>query len=345
MLTIDGAQGEGGGQIVRTSLALSIITATPFEIAAIRAGRAKPGLKRQHLTAIGAAREICGGNVSGVDLGSDTFTFAPGPIQTRHFKFGIAGAGSSTLVAQTVLPALMMADKPSTITVEGGTHNSGAPPYDFLAKTYLPQVAKLGPKFTATLGRHGFVPVGGGELSIEIEPVDSLKGLDLMTRDNKVRPRVTALLSRLDEDIGHRETAAVARKMGWAKSTTEVVHVESPGPGNVVMVDMDCGNICEVVTGFGRRGLNAKIVAKNVSKEALAYLASDAPVGEYLADQLLLPMALAASKGQTSRFVTGALSEHSTTNMDVIRAFLDVRFTVEPLQAVDNESVMVTVES
>lgn len=344
MLHIDGAQGEGGGQIVRSSLALSIITQTPFTVSSIRAGRAKPGLKPQHVTAIGAAREVCGGNTAGVELGSNSFSFAPGPVQTRSYNFSVPGAGSATLVAQTVLPALMLADAPSSITVYGGTHNSGAPPFDFLSETYLPQVEKMGPRFTAALDCYGFVPVGGGKFTVDIEPAPTLDGLDLLEQETPLRPTVAALLSRLDQNIGEREIATITKTMRWPPALASVVHVESPGPGNVVMATMDYGNVREIITGFGKRGLNAKVVARNVCAEATAYIANDAPVGTHLADQLLLPMALAATNGKASQFVTGPLSPHATTHMNIIEMFLGVRCTAERRgRDANDESVVVTV--
>ena len=151
MIEIDGSEGEGGGQIIRSSLALSAVTGKPLSINNVRAGRKKPGLKRQHVTCVNAAREICGGAVVGAELNSSELTFIPGPIQTRDFHFKIGTAGSTTLVAQTVLPALMMADLPSSISIEGGTHNPGGPPFDFLERVYLPQVEKMGPNFKSNI--------------------------------------------------------------------------------------------------------------------------------------------------------------------------------------------------
>ena len=170
MIKIDGSQGEGGGQIIRSALALSAVTGIPFEIERIRGKRKKPGLLKQHLTAVKATREICGAGVTGAELHSSRLTFAPGEVQTREFNFRIGTAGSATLVVQTVLPALMIAAGQSRVIVEGGTHNMAAPPYDFLDRVYLPLVSKLGPKFTSRIESYGFYPVGGGRVVIEIEP-------------------------------------------------------------------------------------------------------------------------------------------------------------------------------
>ena len=196
MIEIDGSQGEGGGQIVRSSLALSAVTGKPFKITNIRAGRKKSGLKRQHVTGVNAAREITGGAVVGAELNSPELTFIPGPIQTRDFHFKIGTAGSTTLVAQTVLPALMMADQPSSITIEGGTHNPGGPPFDFLERVYLPQVEKMGPKFKTQIESYGFYPVGGGKIKIEIQLPDSILSSPI-PRKSDVHPAKDVVRYRL----------------------------------------------------------------------------------------------------------------------------------------------------
>lgn len=152
---------EGGGQILRTALSLSIVTGESFRIEKIRAGRKKPGLLRQHLTAVQAAAKISGAKIEGADLGSQQLTFKPGKVQPGDYSFAVGTAGSATLVLQTILPALIIGSKPSTLTLEGGTHNPHAPPFDFLQKTFLPILNKMGSKVSAKLERPGFYPAGG----------------------------------------------------------------------------------------------------------------------------------------------------------------------------------------
>ena len=158
MINIDGSQGEGGGQIIRSALALAAVTGKPFTVYNVRAGRKKPGLKRQHVTCVKAARDICGAQVEGDVLQSSKLVFVPGEIKPGEYQFSIGTAGSSSLVAQTVLPALMMAQAPSKVTVEGGTHNEFAPPYDFLERVYLRQVTKMGPQFAINIETYGILP-------------------------------------------------------------------------------------------------------------------------------------------------------------------------------------------
>src|SRR5688572_17114432 len=174
MLIIDGSFGEGGGQILRTSLALSLITGRPFRIEKIRANREKPGLMRQHLTAVKAAGKIGQAEVEGAFIGAKELTFAPGEVVPGDYSFAVGTAGSATLVLQTVLPALITASKPSTLRLEGGTHNPYAPPFDFLARVFLPIVNRMGPNIEATLLRPGFYPAGGGKVNFTIEPAEKL---------------------------------------------------------------------------------------------------------------------------------------------------------------------------
>ena len=199
MLTIDGSQGEGGGQILRTSLALAAVTGTPFSIEKIRAGREKPGLLRQHLTAVKAAAEICAASVAGAEMGSSALTFRPGPAKAGEYAFSVGTAGSATLVLQTVLPALMIASAPSSLVLEGGTHNPGAPPFEFLEKCLLPLLNRMGPTIVAKLERPGFYPAGGGRFTVEISPVPALQQLEMVERGTprSVKARAIVVIFRV----------------------------------------------------------------------------------------------------------------------------------------------------
>ncbi len=192
MLTIDGSFGEGGGQILRSSLALSLLTATPFRISKIRAGRSRPGLMRQHLTAVRAATEVGDAEVSGAEIGSTEVVFRPKAIRGGDFAFATGGAGSTTLVFQTVLyPLLLGTDAPSTLRFEGGTHNPMAPPFDFLNEAFLPQLAKMGANVALALTTHGFYPAGGGVWTATISPRSSRSSVGTgapVARTSFVRP-------------------------------------------------------------------------------------------------------------------------------------------------------------
>lgn len=327
MIEIDGSQGEGGGQVLRTSLALSVCTGRPLRIENIRAGRPKPGLMRQHLTAVRAAAAISDATVSGDAIGSRRLTFEPQTIRPGEYEFRIGTAGSTTLMLQTILPPLLTADGPSTIRLEGGTHNPHAPPFDFLARAFLPLIERMGPRVAAELERPGFYPAGGGRLRVRIDPASRLAPLHLPGR-GEVRSRICrGVVSSLPGDIVTRELAVLRERLAWPDECFE--HRQLPpghGPGNVLTVEIESEHVCEVFTGFGERGVRAETVAQRVLDEVEEYLAAGVPVGRRLADQLLLPLALSAAHGTDGggSFVTLPLTRHATTNIDVIRRFLDV---------------------
>jgi RNA 3'-terminal phosphate cyclase (ATP) len=338
MLQIDGSQGEGGGQVLRSALALSMVTATPFRMVRIRAGRKEPGLKRQHLTAVRAAVAVCGAAVEGDALRSTELTFSPGPVRGGEYTFSVGTAGSTTLVLQTVLPALLLADCPTRVTLEGGTHNPMAPPFPFLARTFLPLVNRMGPRVTARLERPGFFPAGGGRFAVEIEPCDRLVGFDLRERGKLVRRSATATVARLPRHIAERELKVVGRKMNWTKDELHVEEVrDSHGPGNVVTMEVESEHICEVFTAFGEVKRPAEAVANDAVRQCRRYLASHAPVGEYLCDQLMLPMAIAGG----GTYLATCLSGHAKTHIELIHQFLDCEVRAEPSEADD---VVVRVE-
>jgi RNA 3'-terminal phosphate cyclase (ATP) len=326
MIRIDGASGEGGGQMLRTALSLALVTGKPFRIENIRARREKPGLLRQHLTAVLAAAEVGSAKTDGAALGSKTLEFVPGKIRPGNYRFAVGTAGSSTLVFQTILPALMTASGPSRLTLEGGTHNTQAPPYDFLQKTFLPVLSRMGPKVTVNLERYGFYPAGGGRIVAEIEPCEKLSPVVLTVRGAMAYRRVVAIVANLARSIAQRELDTASHHLNWPADMLEILETkDSPGPGNVVMIEIGDGAFTEVFTGFGRLGASAEKVASEAAGEARAYLASHAVADEHLADQLLLPVALAGA----GAFTATKLSLHARTNIEVISLFLPVQFDTE----------------
>ena len=325
LIIIDGSEGEGGGQILRTSLALSLVTRRPFRIEAIRARRPKPGLLRQHLTAVKAAAEIGGARVKGDDLGSQTLTFSPSTVKGGDRRFTIGTAGSATLVLQTVLPALLAAREPSRLVIEGGTHNPYAPSFDFLAHTFVPLLRRMGASVCVKLERYGFYPAGGGRITVAVEPGSQLTTLHLLERgDTTITAR--ALLASLPGAIGKRELSIVRERFGLDRAACQVMQVEpSIGPGNAVVVMIESPSLVEVVTSFGAKGISAEKVADDACDEVERYLRSGAPVGSHLADQLLLPMALGAG----GTFRTMRTTPHTKTNVEIIRRFVACDITIE----------------
>lgn len=319
MLTIDGSFGEGGGQILRSSLALSMVTGIPFRIEKIRAGRPKPGLMRQHLTAVQAATQICAATVDGGTIGSTQLAFSPGKIRGGDYAFSIGTAGSTTLVLQTILLPLLLAAEESHLILEGGTHNPFAPPFDFLDKAYLPQINRMGPSVRATLEKPGFFPAGGGRIAVGIEPTQRLTGVNVLDRGELRRRCARAASSNLPRHVAEREQKVFARRLGWPPEELEILTVDgSPGPGNIVTIELGYEHVGEVFTGFGEPARPAEAVAMHAVQQYQKYIKNSAPVGEYLTDQLMLPLAIA---GEGS-FRTAGLSRHAQTHLELIREFL-----------------------
>jgi RNA 3'-terminal phosphate cyclase (ATP) len=328
MILIDGSFGEGGGQILRTSLSLSLITGQPFRIERIRSRRKNPGLLRQHLTSVMAAARVGSAHIEGAEAASQELTFIPQTLNGGHYSFAIGTAGSTTLVLQTILVPLLVAPVASTIELEGGTHNMAAPSFDFLTRSFLPLVARMGAQVEATLERPGFYPAGGGRIVVTIEPAQKLAHLELLERGKLVACRARAVVANLPHDIARREIDVVREKTGWPEASLQAHGITgSIGPGNVLTLDAESEHVTEVVTGFGRRGVRAEDVAAGAVEEMQRYLDSDAAAGEHLADQLLLPMAV----GGGGAFTTLAPSSHTITNAEVIRRFTgrEVRFEDE----------------
>jgi len=245
LIRIDGTFGEGGGQILRTSLSLSLVTGKAFRIDQIRAGREKPGLLRQHLTAVLAAAEVSGAEVEGASLGSTSLTFSPGKVRAGEYRFAVGTAGSGTLVFQTVLPALMLASGPSRVAIEGGTHNQAAPPYDFLARTFVPLVERMGPKIQLQFERYGFYPAGGGRFCADIQPVTALVPRHVGARGEITSRRVIAVVANLPRHIAQREVETAAGMLTWAAETHVIQETrESAGPGNAIMVEIQSVDNC-----------------------------------------------------------------------------------------------------
>jgi RNA 3'-terminal phosphate cyclase (ATP) len=326
MLVIDGSEGEGGGQILRSSLALSICTQQPFRIKNIRSNRDKPGLMRQHLTAVKAATEICNAETVGADFGSRELSFKPRPLQAGQYSFAIGTAGSTTLVLQTVLPALLTAEDASEVRISGGTHNRGSPPFDFLERAFLPLLACMGAHVEIKMIQPGFYPRGGGELRVKIQPVECWSALELHERGDRTGVYAESYVAAIPQHVAERELETIGSVL---RLPPEALHLRAlpndVGPGNAVTVTLSHEHVTEVFTGFGERGVRAEEVAAAAAREAQLYLSRTAPVGEHLADQLLLPMALAGGGSFTCTKVT----PHLMSNALVIEAFTQRKTAIE----------------
>ena len=327
LLTIDGAGGEGGGQIVRTALSLALCTGQPIRVSQVRPHRAKPGLRQQHLTAVQAAVKVSGGYAKGAAVGSLELEFYPGPVRPGEYTVAIGTAGSTNLVFQTLLPALLTAATPSRLILEGGTHNPLAPTFEFIQQAFLPLINRMGPRVEARLERYGFYPAGGGRWNADIQPCQRLQPLRLGERGAVLERQAQALLARLPDHIAQRELQMVAALLAWKPAFLQAVAVSSSGPGNCLNLIVRSEQVTEVFTGFGQRGVRAEQVAVEAAEQVRRYLAAGVPVGEHLADQLLLPLALAGG----GEFLTLHPSRHTLTNQAVIQQCLPVTFEMAPL--------------
>jgi RNA 3'-terminal phosphate cyclase (ATP) len=286
----------------------------------IRAGREKPGLMRQHLTCVHAAEAVGAARSTGAAVGSREITFTPGAIAGGEFHFPIGTAGSTTMVFQAILPALLVAGAASTVVIEGGTHNKAAPPFEFLDRALIPMLHRAGARIRATIERPGFYPAGGGRIVMEVDPCarGGAIPLHLIERGAPIGRAATAILSRLPANIARRELEVVCERLGFAPEDTRTLFVPSPvGPGNALIVELNYEHVTEVFSAPGELGKSAEKIARDVTDAARAYIASNAPVGEHLADQLMVPLAVLAG----GRYRTGALSSHARTNLDILGAF------------------------
>lgn len=320
-LQLDGS--SGGGQMLRTALSLAMITGQPFRMTNIRGKRSRPGLMRQHLTCVKAACEISGGTADGAEIGSTELVFRAGKVRAGSYQFAIGTAGSTGLLFQTLLPALWQADGPSSLRLEGGTHNPLAPPFDFLERVFLPVLRKAGVEASLTLESAGFAPAGGGAVTCQIQPCEKLAQLDLVTRPELSSTRIRVLTRHLPLSIAGRMLDAALEVFPCKDAAVESCE-PGPGAGVCCLAEGDFGGVRELTSSFGEQGVSAEKLGHRAAKLMQDFIGCGAPVGRHLADQLLLPMALAGD----GRIVTMSPDSHVPTNIAVIERFLPVRFRV-----------------
>jgi RNA 3'-terminal phosphate cyclase (ATP) len=324
MLEFDGS--AGGGQLLRSALSLSMCTGKPFHMRNIRARRNKPGLMRQHLTAVQAAAVVCAAELLGAAPGSTDLEFRPGSIMGGEFAFNVGSAGSTTLVLQTLLPALLMAEGASTLRIQGGTHNPMAPPVDFLNHAWLPLLRRMGAALDLQLDRYGFYPAGGGAVTLSVQP-SGLQPIALMQRGALRAISAHAVVAGVPAAVAERELHTLCARLNLDVTQQRLSLLPGdPGPGNALMVLLEHEHSSELIMELGQRGVSAEAVAERLASAARAHLRQDqAAVGHHLADQLLLPMALAGG-GHMS---TDVWSEHLSSNAALIQRFLPVRISTE----------------
>jgi len=329
MIKIDGSIGEGGGQILRTSLSLSVITGQPVQIENIRAKRNKPGLLRQHLTALNSLSVISNANVTGNEIGSMSLAFEPKNITTGNFNFPVGSAGSTTLIFQTIFPVLMRKDAISNIIFEGGTHNPNAPSFDYVKNVFLPIVSKIGFQAKVEFGNYGFYPAGGGKWNVLIEKPKTLKPIELTKRGNLISNKVEVLHSNLDPKISIKQAKLLHSSLEKdLRDDIKIISVNSDGPGNIIQAYFDYDNIDEMFLSFGIKALPSFKVVKDLIYDINKFTKSEAVVSKYLADQLLLPMSL----GEGGIFTTLKPTKHTLTNIEIIKKFINIKISTKEIK-------------
>lgn len=325
LITINGAQGEGGGQILRTSLSLAACLGKSIKILRIRAGRKKPGLMRQHLTCVLAAQKLCDAEVEGAEIGSSELIFKPNAINIpSELNFDIGTAGSTSLVFQTVLPIILFSGQACEIKFVGGTHNMAAPTYDFIENSFLNTLNRFGTNITCELQQPGFYPVGGGRWSVKVG-TQPLKEIDLSERGELVSRKAVARLGNLPTEIAKRELNMFKKRLQWKENELEINEAKCLGNGNALIANLSFENITTVFDQIGVRNRSAEKVALSAISDIKHYLKTGAAVEEYLADQLLLPMALA----QGGKFTMVKPSMHFQTNCEVIEQLSNAKLIYE----------------
>jgi len=335
MIQIDGAYGEGGGQVLRTTLSLAAITGRAVRVVRIRAGRRKPGLAAQHLTAVRAAAAICQAEVRGDSLGSMTLEFVPSaPPQAGRYSFDVTqareggSAGSITLILQTILLPLALAQGSSQVTLRGGTHVPWSPPLTYIETVYLPLLARMGVQAQVTLRAWGWYPRGGGEAHLQVEGGTTLKALTLLERGDLRQVQGLAVVTELPSHIPQRMARRAENLLRQAglKAHVRPLRQRGVGPGAGLFLTAEYEHSLAGFSALGRPGLRAERVAEMACRSLLAFHQDDAPVDPFLADQLILPAALAS---QTSRYRVAQVTSHLTTNAWVVQQFGLARVTVD----------------
>jgi RNA 3'-terminal phosphate cyclase (ATP) len=328
MISLDGSHGEGGGQILRSALALSILTGRPFKITDIRANRKPPGLRPSHVMSVKAASDICRARYKGATVGSSTLYFEPGEVKAGKYHFSIGTAGATGLVLHAVyLPLALRGTEPSELTITGGTHVSTSPCFHYNATTWSAYLKRIGIAIELEMKRPGFYPRGGGEIRVVIHPCSRINGLKLTNCPGLTTAGGFSAVAGLPASIAQRQARRLAERL-----KREGIESHSPieewtgGPGTVAAVILRQAPVPTLFFSVGERGKPAESVADDAVDQALAYRAAKAPVDPHASDQLVLPLAFSPD---ASEYQVSEVTRHLTTNVDVIRLFHDRAIAIE----------------
>jgi len=327
-LEIDGSFGEGGGQIVRSSLALSLLTGKPFRIRNVRAGRARPGLQPQHLLCVRAAASIGQAKVQGDTKGSTQFTFEPGQTAPGKYHFAVGTAGATSLVLHTLYLPLALAGQGSEVSIDGGTHVNNSPCFHFLESTWAPYLRLLGLNIKVRMKRSGFYPRGGGLIQAEVEPCVRLHGLKLPALTRPTRITGVSAVANLEEHIARRQAERAQKRLSNLGLKVDIREEKwSHGMGTVIAAALDTTPVPTMFFALGERGKPAERVADELVDQVETFLDADTPgVDAHSGDQLVLPLALADGP---SYYGVSEVTTHLLTNIAVVRRFVERNIVCE----------------
>jgi RNA 3'-terminal phosphate cyclase (ATP) len=328
MIEIDGSTGEGGGQVLRSALALSMVIGQSFLMTNIRVNRSQPGLRPQHLQAVKAACEISRGQCEGADLGSSSLEFYPQKVHPGRYRFDIGTAGSTSLVLQTILLPLSRAGAASSISIKGGTHVPNSPSFHYLDYQYLPSLRRMGFEGTLNLESAGFYPEGGGKISATIRPIKEIQPLQLVKRGDFKQIRGLSAVANLDRRIAERQRNQVLHRLGdrYLINDLRIAQIPARNKGTTLLLLAEFEHSQACFFSLGELGKPAERVADEAVDSFGDFLESGGAVDHYLADQILLPLSFAAGK---SVLRTSRITNHLTTNAAIIQKFVPVRIEID----------------
>lgn len=323
---IDGSFGEGGGQILRSTLSLSCITGKPVRIVNIRKGRPQPGLKPQHLASVKALARISGADARGAEPGSPEISFTPGPVRAGEYLFEIGTAGSVVLLLQSLLPPLLFAGGTSELVLTGGTHVPFGPPFDYLGEVFFPRLAEIGAEVSGEIERYGFYPRGGGKVTARIVPAREIRGIDLRRKGAVVSVTGRSCVANLPLSIAERQRDAAVELLARHSPAIETAAVPAIGRGTFLFIKVDTEAGPAGFSAVGAVGKRAEEVGREAAREALAYIESPAALAPRFADQILLYLALSKDP---STFTTSRVTNHLASHLHVVRRLLGSRVEIE----------------
>lgn len=328
MVSIDGSEGEGGGQILRSALALAAQTGVPFEIYNIRAKRKNPGLQAQHLASIQAEKEVSGAGVEGASAGSSRIVFRPGRVRGGRYRFSVSTAGSVGLVLQAIYLPLALAQAPSNVVIGGGTHVAWAPTYDYLKEAWLYFMRLIGIGASLRLLRPGFYPHGGGSIEVNFSPCASIRPIHLTERGPLLEISCYSAQTNLSEEVAQRQVREAKRLLDerGLRAKFETADLRSLSRNTTFALSATFENTVCCYTALGERGKRAEEVAAEACLKFFNFLGAKAALDEYMADQILLPLALARGK---SVYTAAKITDHLITNAQTVAKFVDVEIRID----------------